>query len=52
VSFESVANSGKFHHHYIAVKNNGSAGNTKATGLFCDEIIFQVRIAQLVSVYY
>ena len=52
VSFESIASSTKCHHCYIAVKANGSAGNTKASGfhIFSDEIVFQVRIAQLVSV--
>lgn len=50
VSFESFANSAKCRHCYIAVKSNGTAGNTKAT-VFSDEVVFQVRIAQLVSNY-
>lgn len=51
VSFESVVKSSKFQHYYISVKSNGTAGNTKATGmLFSDDIVFQVRVAQLVSV--
>ena len=50
VSFESMANSTKCRHCYIAVKSNGTAGNTRATGFLSDELLFQVRIAQLVSV--
>lgn len=50
VSFESMANSTKCHHCYIAVKSNGTPGNTRATGFLSDELLFQVRIAQLVSV--
>ena len=49
VSFESMANSTKFRNCYIAVKSNGTPGNTRATGFLSDDILFQVRIAQLVS---
>ena len=52
MSFESLASSAKCRHCYIAVKANGTAGNAKASGfhMFSDETVFQVRIAQLVSV--
>ena len=52
MSFESIASSAKFCHYYITVKANGTAGNTKASGfhMFSDETVFQVHIAQLVSV--
>ena len=50
VSFESMANSTKFRNCYIAVKSNGTPGSTRATGFLSDDILFQVRIAQLVSV--
>ena len=50
VSFESMANSTKFRNCYIAVKSNGTPGNTRTTGFLSDEILFQVHIAQLVSV--
>lgn len=52
MSFESVANSPKSRHCCIAVKSNGHAGSMKSSGfyVFSDESVFQVHIAQLVSV--
>ena len=52
MSFESAANSDKCRHCCIAVKANGTAGNMKSTGfhMFTDEMVFQVRVAKLVSV--
>lgn len=52
MSFESAAKSGKFHHCYITVKATKTTGIARATGLrmFSDETVFEVRIAELVSV--
>ena len=49
MSFESAALSPKSQQCYITVKKpNGIAGNPKR-GLFSDEYVFEVSIAQLVS---
>jgi len=48
VSFESAALSPKCQQCYITVKKpNGIAGNAKR-GLFSDEYVFEVCVAQLV----